>query len=67
MARYIATMTFEVFASSDEQALAIAEHHARLQDQKEDDRAAIRALHSCPVGSLEERNVDIITIRLNRP
>jgi len=64
--RYVATMTFEVFASSDEQALVIAEHFARLQDKANDDRAAIRELHSCPGGSLSEHKIDIETIRINR-
>ena len=66
MSRYIATMTFEVFAGDDQSALVIAEHMAKLQDARNDDRSAIRELHCCPVGSLEEWEVDINAIRENR-
>jgi hypothetical protein len=66
MSRYIATMTFEVFAADDRSALAIAEHFAKMQDKEQDDRSAIRELHRCPVGSLEEHPIDITAIRENR-
>lgn len=64
MARYVATMTFEVFAATDKDALSIAEHRAKLQDNDRDDRAAIRELHCCPFASLDERKVDIEQIRM---